>query len=194
MPPQEWLSASRGKGMEVTGSFVRRGGQIYADITFSNKAMQGMGNFAIQFNKNRYDSDLLTPSLVLSLPHYLFMHVMCYVYVDEFTIYNIYELQPSLGMNPSPSPSSFGLAPGGPLSVSSPLMPNNSASTLLPINPGGPIMKMNPLTQLQVAVKNNVDVFYFSMNMPMHVLFAEDGNMGEASFRGKYLLKRACTG
>ena len=91
MPPQEWLSASRGKGMEVTGNFVRRGGQIYADITFSNKAMQGMGNFAIQFNKNRYDSDLLTPSLVLSLPHYLFMHVMCYVYVDEFTIYNIYD-------------------------------------------------------------------------------------------------------
>ena len=41
--------------MEVTGTFVRRGGQIYADITFSNKAMQMMSDFAIQFNKNRCD-------------------------------------------------------------------------------------------------------------------------------------------
>ena len=40
-------------------------------------------------------------------------------------------------------------------------------------------MKMNPLTQLQVAIKNNVDVFYFSVDVPMHVLFTEDGTMGE---------------
>ena len=87
----------------------------------------------------------------------------------------------------NPLPSSFGLAPG-PLSISSPLMPNNSASTLLPINPGGPIMKMNPLTQLQVAVKNNVDVFYFTINVPMHVLFAEDGKRGKNSFRDLEIL------
>ena len=60
-------------------------------------------------------------------------------------------------------------------------MPNANASSLLPINPGGAIMKMSPLTQLQVAVKNNVDVFYFSTNIHAHVLFAEDGNMGERS-------------
>ena len=58
-------------------------------------------------------------------------------------------------------------------------MPNANASSLLPINPGGAVMKMSPLTQLQVAVKNNVDVFYFSTNIHAHVLFAEDGNMGE---------------
>ena len=40
-------------------------------------------------------------------------------------------------------------------------------------------MKMSPLTQLQVAVKNNVDVFYFSMDVPMHVLFSEEGKMGK---------------
>ena len=50
---------------------------------------------------------------------------------------------------------------------------------LLPINPGGSVMKIVPLTQLQVAVKSTVDVFYFSMNVPMHVLFTEDGTMGE---------------
>ena len=51
---QEWLPAARGKGMEVVGTFVRRGGQIYADMTFNNKAMDIMSTFAIQFNKNRY--------------------------------------------------------------------------------------------------------------------------------------------
>ena len=52
---QEWLPAARGKGMEILGTFVRRGGQIYADMTFNNKAMQMMADFAIQFNKNRYN-------------------------------------------------------------------------------------------------------------------------------------------
>ena len=83
-----------------------------------------------------------------------------------------------LTSTPSPSLSSFGLVPGGQLTINSPLMPHATASTLLPINPGGSIMKMTPLTQLQVAVKNNVDVFYFSVDVPMHVLFAEDGTMG----------------
>ena len=43
-----------------SGTFSRRQGQIYMDMTISNKAMQAMGQFAIQFNKNRYrkrDSD-----------------------------------------------------------------------------------------------------------------------------------------
>jgi AP-1 complex subunit beta-1 len=30
-----------------------------------------------------------------------------------------------------------------------------------------------------VAVKNNIDVFYFSTLYPLHVLFVEDGKMGE---------------
>ena len=50
---QVWLPAPRGKGLEITGTFLRRGGQIYADMTFTNKAMDVMSNFAIQFNKNR---------------------------------------------------------------------------------------------------------------------------------------------
>ena len=50
---QEWLSAAMGKGLQIMGTFVRRNGQIYADIDLTNKALQPMGNFAIQFNKNR---------------------------------------------------------------------------------------------------------------------------------------------
>lgn len=38
---------------------------------------------------------------------------------------------------------------------------------------------MDPLTNLQVAIKNNVDVFYFSCVLPYNVLFAEDGQMGK---------------
>jgi len=34
----------------------------------------------------------------------------------------------------------------------------------------------------QVAVKNNVDVFYFSCIVPMHVLFTEDGEMDKRVF------------
>ena len=35
------------------GTFSRRQGQIYMDLQFSNRAMQAMGDFAVQFNKNR---------------------------------------------------------------------------------------------------------------------------------------------
>ena len=35
---------------------------------------------------------------------------------------------------------------------------------------------------LQVAIKNNIDVFYFSCLVPMHVLFVEDGEMEKRVF------------
>ncbi|CAC5413441.1 unnamed protein product [Mytilus coruscus] len=130
VPPQEvWIPAAKGKGLEVTGTFIRKNKQIIMDLTFSNKAMQPMAGFAIQFNKN-----------------------------------------------------SFGLIPANPLQVQSPLPPNQSASTSLVLNTTGPIQKMEPLTSLQVAVKNNIDVFYFSSNVPIHVFFTEDGEMEKRVF------------
>ena len=39
---------------------------------------------------------------------------------------------------------------------------------------------MDPLNNLQVAIKNNLDVFYFSCTVPYNVLFTEDGQMGKA--------------
>ncbi|XP_048769031.2 AP-1 complex subunit beta-1-like isoform X2 [Ostrea edulis] len=54
VPPQEvWLPASKGKGMEVTGTFNRKQGNIIMELTFANKAMHPMTGIAIQFNKNR---------------------------------------------------------------------------------------------------------------------------------------------
>lgn len=46
----------------------------------------------------------------------------------------------------------------------------------------GPIQRMDPLTNLQVAVKNNIDVFYFSCVVPMYVFFVEAGQMGTYFF------------
>ena len=34
----------------------------------------------------------------------------------------------------------------------------------------------------QVAIKNNIDVFYMSTNIPLHVLFTEDGEMDKRIF------------
>lgn len=130
VPPQEvWLTAPKGKGLEITGTFARKNKQINMELTFTNKAMQAMSGFAIQFNKN-----------------------------------------------------SFGLMPAQVLNVRSPLPPNQSASTSLPLNTQGPVQKMDPLCTLQIAIKNNIDVFYMSTSVPLHVLFTEDGEMDKRIF------------
>lgn len=59
------------------------------------------------------------------------------------------------------------------------MAPHQSSNTSLPVSPNNQIVKMDPLTLIQVAVKNNVGVFYFGTVVPMNVYFAEDGAMGE---------------
>ena len=99
------------------------------DLQLTNKALQVMTDFAIQFNRN-----------------------------------------------------SFGLAPAAPLQVHVPLSPNQTVEISLPLNTVGSVLKMEPLNNLQVAVKNNIDVFYFSTLYPLHVLFVEDGKMDRQMF------------
>uniref|UniRef100_A0A7N6BKC5 AP complex subunit beta n=1 Tax=Anabas testudineus TaxID=64144 RepID=A0A7N6BKC5_ANATE len=120
-----WLPAVKAKGLEISGTFSRRQGHMYMDMTFTNKALQHMTDFAIQFNKN-----------------------------------------------------SFGMIPTSPLPIHTPLMPSQSIEISLPINTIGPVMKMDPLNNLQVAVKNSIDVFYFSVLIPLNIFFVEDGKMG----------------
>jgi len=48
---------------------------------------------------------------------------------------------------------------------------------LLLVSPPLPPPWMSSLSQ--VAVKNNIDVFYFSCQYPISMLFVEDGKMGE---------------
>lgn len=127
-PKQTWLSAQKGKGLEINGTFTRRSGVINMDLDLSNKALQPMHGFAIQLNKN-----------------------------------------------------SFGLVIGTQLQVTM-LQPNQETSTSLVLHTNGPVQKMQPINNLQVAIKNNVDVFYYSVVVPMHVYFAEDGEIDKRVF------------
>lgn len=52
-----WLPAVKAKGLEISGTFSRRQGHMYMDMTFTNKALQHMTDFAVQFNKNRSVTD-----------------------------------------------------------------------------------------------------------------------------------------
>uniref|UniRef100_A0A8D0D4B1 AP complex subunit beta n=1 Tax=Sander lucioperca TaxID=283035 RepID=A0A8D0D4B1_SANLU len=127
--PAVWLPAVKAKGLEISGTFSRRQGHMYMDMTFTNKALQHMTDFAVQFNKN-----------------------------------------------------SFGMIPTSPLPVHTPLMPSQTIEVSLPINTIGPVMKMDPLNNLQVAVKNSIDVFYFSVLIPLNIFFVEDGKMERQVF------------
>ena len=40
-------------------------------------------------------------------------------------------------------------------------------------------MIMSPIDLLQVAIKNNVGVFYFNCNFSAYALLGEDGKMGK---------------
>ncbi|EDS28688.1 coatomer, gamma-subunit [Culex quinquefasciatus] len=117
-----------GQGLEIQGTFSRRNGQVFMDMTFTNKAMQAMTNFAIQLNKN-----------------------------------------------------SFGLVPGSPLQVA-PLQPSQTTEASLQLGITGPVQRMDPLNNLQVAIKNNVDIFYFACLVHGNALFVEDGQLDKRVF------------
>jgi hypothetical protein len=77
---------------------------------------------------------------------------------------------------------SFGLIPAARLEVPSPLIPNQSADVSLLLATGGPNQKMDPLTTLQIAVKNHAGVYYFQTIVPLHVFFTEDGSIDHTMF------------
>jgi len=93
------------------------------ELHVTNKGMQPMSDFGIQFNKN-----------------------------------------------------SFGLTPSGPLLVPA-VQPGQTVPTQLILTTQGVVQKMDPLNTLQVAIKNNLKVFYFATEIPLEVLFAHDGKM-----------------
>lgn len=75
--------------------------------------------------------------------------------------------------------TSFGMTPSGPMAVQ-PLFPNQSANVSLPVSYSpAQVMKMDPITNVQVAVKNNVSVMYFATLVPMNIHFSKDGAMGK---------------
>merc|ERR1712142_22843 len=114
--------------LEISGSWSVKNGVINMEMTFNNKAMQAMQNFAIQLNKNSFG---LVASQGLNIPM---------------------------------------LNAGQTLDVS------------VPMSTTGPVQKMEPLTNVQVAIKNSVDIFYFACLAPIHVFFSEEGNMEKKTF------------
>ena len=61
-PKQVWLSAEKGKGLEISGTWSLRSNIIHMEMTFSNKAMQAMQGFGIQLNKNSFGLVWFPPS------------------------------------------------------------------------------------------------------------------------------------
>ncbi|XP_009948533.1 PREDICTED: AP-1 complex subunit beta-1-like, partial [Leptosomus discolor] len=51
-PKTVWLPAMKAKGLEISGTFSRQVGSISMDLVLTNKALQVMSDFAIQFNRN----------------------------------------------------------------------------------------------------------------------------------------------
>ena len=61
----------------------------------------------------------------------------------------------------------------------------NAGQTLdvsVPMSTTGPVQKMEPLTNVQVAIKNSVDIFYFACIAPLHIFFSEEGAMEKKTF------------
>ena len=70
--------------------------------------------------------------------------------------------------------NTFGIAPIAPLIVPSPVAAGASVDVTLPLGTSGGVQKMEPINNLQIAVKNNVGVFYLQALVPVHVLFGLD--------------------
>lgn len=128
-PKEVWLPANKGKGLQIEGTFSRRQGAIYMDMTFTNRAMQAMSEFAIQLNRN-----------------------------------------------------SFGLMPAAALQIPYPINANQSVQSSLALSTNVAVQRLDPLNMLQVAIKNNIDVFYFTCNVPYWMLWTEEGKMDRKVF------------
>ena len=146
-PKQVFLSAASAKGMEIHGTFARRQGKMVMELSVTNRALQPIGDFAIQFNKNTY-----------ALLGY--------------------------GSNVAHAVYSFGIMPGAPLELRSPLPPNQTAETtlILTLNPVTHSQPTTPVNNLHVAIKNNVGVFFFQTLLPLHILLREDGKIEQSEF------------
>lgn len=95
--------------------------------------------------------------------------------------FNNKSLQPMNNFAIQLNKNSFGLIIGTPLQIPV-LQPSQTIPNTLVLNTNGPVQKMNPINNLQVAIKNSIDVFYYSTLVPMHVFFVEDGEIDKRVF------------
>ncbi|ELW66518.1 AP-1 complex subunit beta-1 [Tupaia chinensis] len=184
-PKAVWLPAMKAKGLEISGTFTRQVGSISMDLQLTNKALQVMADFAIQFNRNRIPGTVKRVWLPAMKAKGLeisgtFTRQVGSISMDLQLTNKALQVMADFAIQFNRN--SFGLAPAAPLQVHAPLSPNQTVEISLPLSTVGSVMKMEPLNNLQVAVKNNIDVFYFSTLYPLHILFVEDGKMDRQMF------------
>ncbi|KAI8912920.1 adaptin N terminal region-domain-containing protein [Powellomyces hirtus] len=62
--------------------------------------------------------------------------------------------------------NSYGIAPAVGLQVPSPLRPNQSADVFLALHRAGGVQRMDPVNLVQIALKNNLGIYYFNAHVP----------------------------
>lgn len=77
--------------------------------------------------------------------------------------------------------NTFGLVPGAPLNIPA-LNPGQSVYHPLPILSNGPVSQGPASTVVQMAVKNNIDILYFSPEVPLYMLFLESGKLEKQQY------------
>lgn len=65
--------------------------------------------------------------------------------------------------------NSYGFMPNEPLSLTY-LNPGTTSNVSLELNRNGPPKQMNPISLLQVAIKNNIGVYYFAVHIPPSIV------------------------
>ncbi|KAJ2809110.1 hypothetical protein H4R20_000350 [Coemansia guatemalensis] len=77
--------------------------------------------------------------------------------------------------------NTFGMMPGAPLALGT-LGAMCSMEVSLPLAVGGPSMAMQPLTNIQIAIKCTMGIFYFQTQFSLHILLEENGQSDQGTF------------
>ncbi|KAJ2833903.1 hypothetical protein GGI24_000650 [Coemansia furcata] len=77
--------------------------------------------------------------------------------------------------------NTYGITPSGSLNAGT-VMPMSSVEVNLPLVTGGPNMMMQPLTNIQIAVKCTAGIFYFQTQYSLHILLEETGQSDQGTF------------
>ncbi|XP_032471700.1 AP-2 complex subunit beta-like isoform X2 [Phocoena sinus] len=102
-PKAVWLPAVKAKGLEIPGTFTHRQGHIYMEMNFTNKALQHVTDFAIQFNKNSFG---VIPSTPLAIHTPLMPNQSIDVSLPLNTLGPVMKMEPLNNLQVQPSRSS----------------------------------------------------------------------------------------
>ncbi|KAL7749680.1 hypothetical protein RI367_004908 [Sorochytrium milnesiophthora] len=67
-PKAVWLTPQTGRGLEIVGTYSRRNGQVYMDMTMANRSLTVLDNFAFAINKNTFSLSMAEPLAIQALP------------------------------------------------------------------------------------------------------------------------------